>query len=373
MATYKVISDIEAEDKLLGPLTLRQFIYACIVVVSGYIAFRLIFVSWLLVLPLLPIMIFFGLLAFPFTKDQPAEVWLLARLRFFLKPHLRIWSQDGIQELVSVTAPKLPEKQLTKDFSQTEVKSRLRALADTIDSRGWAVKNVNVNLTGQPSAANGASDRLVQATSTPQPVADIDIGASDDMLDEQYNPRAQSLDKLINASGQAHRQQIVQQMKQAPQQTQEPAANYWFMNQPSGQPQPGYNTGKGTVITPGSNDQKPSNQQPTTQEEQALLEKIHKSKQQPQPGSSHIKTIQPIDQNNPNPAQTTQPQPEAPNQANTPQQATNEHPQTSPQKTQPDPALLELAHNDDLNVETIARQANKHNDDDPEEVVVSLH
>ncbi|MGH7158305.1 MAG: PrgI family mobile element protein [Candidatus Saccharimonadales bacterium] len=28
MATYKVIQDIEAEDKILGPLTLRQFIYA---------------------------------------------------------------------------------------------------------------------------------------------------------------------------------------------------------------------------------------------------------------------------------------------------------------------------------------------------------
>ena len=28
MATYKVIQDIEAEDKLIGPLTLRQFIYA---------------------------------------------------------------------------------------------------------------------------------------------------------------------------------------------------------------------------------------------------------------------------------------------------------------------------------------------------------
>jgi len=41
MATYKVIQDIEAEDKLLGPMTLRQFIYAVIVVVMGFVAFRL--------------------------------------------------------------------------------------------------------------------------------------------------------------------------------------------------------------------------------------------------------------------------------------------------------------------------------------------
>lgn len=30
MAVYKVLQDIEAEDKLIGPLTLRQFIYAAI-------------------------------------------------------------------------------------------------------------------------------------------------------------------------------------------------------------------------------------------------------------------------------------------------------------------------------------------------------
>lgn len=39
MATYKVIQDIEAEDKLVGPLTLRQFIYAAIAAVCAYISF----------------------------------------------------------------------------------------------------------------------------------------------------------------------------------------------------------------------------------------------------------------------------------------------------------------------------------------------
>ena len=38
MATYKVIQDIEAEDKLLGPLTLRQFIYAAVAGVSIWLS-----------------------------------------------------------------------------------------------------------------------------------------------------------------------------------------------------------------------------------------------------------------------------------------------------------------------------------------------
>ncbi len=45
MSTYKVIQDIEAEDKLLGPLTLRQFIYAAVVLVMGFVAFKLMTVS----------------------------------------------------------------------------------------------------------------------------------------------------------------------------------------------------------------------------------------------------------------------------------------------------------------------------------------
>ena len=39
MATYKVIQDIEAEDKLVGPLTLRQFIYASVGAVCLYLSF----------------------------------------------------------------------------------------------------------------------------------------------------------------------------------------------------------------------------------------------------------------------------------------------------------------------------------------------
>ncbi len=45
MATYKVIQDIEAEDKLLGPLSLRQFIYAVIVVLQIFVVFQLSKVS----------------------------------------------------------------------------------------------------------------------------------------------------------------------------------------------------------------------------------------------------------------------------------------------------------------------------------------
>ncbi len=42
MATYKLMQDIEAEDHILGPLSLRQFIFALIAVFMFYLCFLMI-------------------------------------------------------------------------------------------------------------------------------------------------------------------------------------------------------------------------------------------------------------------------------------------------------------------------------------------
>ena len=194
MATYKVIQDIEAEDKLLGPLTLKGFIYAIVAVFLGFINFRLLAsgigpLKWLLVLVFLPPMLLFGVLASPLGRQQPTEVWLLARIRFLLKARKRLWSQSGLQHLVTITAPKKIDKNRTKGLSETEVKSRLQTLATTLDSRGWAVRNVTVvpgSLMGEDD-----SDRLVAPTTLSATDSDLDIQPADDIMDEQNNPTAQ--------------------------------------------------------------------------------------------------------------------------------------------------------------------------------------
>ena len=216
MATYKVIQDIEADDKFLGPLSLKQFIFAAIFIVCAYLSF--FFVTkhvWFLSIPLLPIMLVSVFLAFPWGRDQPTEIWLLAKLRFMVKPHVHVWDQSGMEELVSITAPKRPADEYTGDnLSQGEVKSRLKALADTIDTRGWAVKNSNVNLAPVASfnTVLPSTDRLVDASSMAQTIPAIDVQATDDIMDVQYNPLAQQLDKMINKSEQTHRQATLQKM-----------------------------------------------------------------------------------------------------------------------------------------------------------------
>lgn len=233
MSQYKVIQDIEAEDKLLGPLSLRQFIYAIIVIVLGFAAYRLVLVKWFLAIPFLPPMVFFGLLAAPFGGQQSSEVWLLGKIRFMLYPRRRIWDQDGIQELVTITAPKQVEQHLTKEFSQDEVKSRLKALASTLDTRGWAVKDA-VGGQYQPPVTNASSDRLIDITNLPQTVPSVELKSSDDVLDTRANPVAQQMDAMIAHSEQEHHQELLDKVRGLAQaQQQAPGAAAPASNQPA--------------------------------------------------------------------------------------------------------------------------------------------
>lgn len=212
MSVYKVIQDVEAEDKLLGPLTLKGFIYAGIAGFCAFISFKLLFIStplkWLF-LPLffLPTLLF-GVLASPIGREQPTEVWLMSRIKFFLKPRSRVWDQMGNQQLVNITAPKKPEVSLTKDLTPGEVQSRLETLASTLDTRGWAVKNVDVNLGSEPHPLDnaGGSDRLISPTITAQPGTSADVNAADDILDEDNNPTAHKFAAMMSKADDLRKQ-----------------------------------------------------------------------------------------------------------------------------------------------------------------------
>ncbi len=404
MAGYKVIQDIEAEDKFLGPLTLKQFIFAGITAVCLYISF--IFITrgiWFLVLPLLPVMGAGGFLAFPWGRDQPTEVWLLGKLRFFIKPRRRVWDQSGVEELVTITAPKREEVQYTNNLSQSEVKSRLRALADTIDSRGWAVKNVNTNLYIQPSSAMIASqfsDRLVDVSSLPQEVPNTEVLASDDILDPQNNSTAQHLDEMITSSTHSHREAALQHMQQVrddlanPEPSSPglgaPAPNYWFINQPvPAQLPPVMSTSavEAPVTTPAKRSRSKKGTELLSAEEQALLDQLHKEQSREVPHSyGHMKVIQPLsaqgadntqssvdrnqlDQTVDSSLQTTDntQQDAAAATTNLPAQ-----PAAPPVTQAPDPAILDLAINNDRDVASLAREAQAKLGKQSNEIVINL-
>jgi hypothetical protein len=372
MATYKVIQDIEAEDKLVGPLTLRQFIYAGIAALCLYLSFLSYTKHAAFMMAIfLPVAFSTGFFAFPWGKDQPTEIWALAKIRFYLKPRRRIWDQSGAKEMVTVTAPRVVERHLTDGLDQLEVRSRLTALASTIDSRGWAIKNVNVNLSTPQNQAR-YSDRLVAASAMPQDVSNVDIRASDDILDERANPIAQQFDNMINAAETAHRQQIMAQMQnptppptpapQPPQNqpTQVQPADYWFMNQPATAPGQAQFI-DAPVVAPGAS-MPPVIPQAAipTPEEQAMIDHFKQENASQTIAYGHLKTVKTPEQLAAEAAQ------ERARQA----AEVAAKPKVTPKDQA---AIINLANNDDLDVATIARQAHKQVEMDDGEVIISLH
>jgi hypothetical protein len=220
MAVYKVIQDIEAEDKLLGPLTLKGFIYAGIAGSCAFIEFRLLFIGtplkWLFLLIFAVPMLLFGVLASPLGREQPTEVWLLSRIRYFLKSRKRVWDQEGSDDLVIITAPKKQEIHLTKDLSPKEVQSRLKTLALTLDTRGWAIKNVDVDIGAQAAkeAEDQQSDRLIAASGVAQETPVVDVQAADDIMDEKHNPTAQKFEAMMQRAEAERKHGILSTLKE---------------------------------------------------------------------------------------------------------------------------------------------------------------
>ncbi len=140
MAQYKVPQDVEADDKLIGPFSFRQFIYLLIAAGLIALAVGLFQLFPLLVIIPLPLVLLFLALALPIKKDQPMETYLAALVSYYLKPRKRIWSPGQKESVIKITAPKIKEENRTRDITGEEATHRLSFLADIVDTEGYAIK-----------------------------------------------------------------------------------------------------------------------------------------------------------------------------------------------------------------------------------------
>lgn len=141
MAQYKVPQDVEADDKLIGPFTFRQFIYLLIMSGAIAIAWALFQIFPLLAIAPLPVVFFFGILALPIKKDQPMETYLVALINFYLKPRKRLWIPGQKESSILITAPKKAESLRVRNITEQEAGNRLSFLANLVDSEGQSIHN----------------------------------------------------------------------------------------------------------------------------------------------------------------------------------------------------------------------------------------
>ncbi len=160
MAQYKVPQDVEAEDKLLGPFTFRQFIYLLIAAAGIAGAWGLFQLFPLLALIPLPFVIFFGILALPIKKDQPMETYIAAIVSFYLKPNRRIWTAGQRESTIKIIAPKKVEKSRVRNITEDEASHRLSFLASIVDTEGYAIRGDSVMKEEYAAEANTIEDVL---------------------------------------------------------------------------------------------------------------------------------------------------------------------------------------------------------------------
>lgn len=354
MAVYKVPQDVEADDKLIGPFSFRQFIYLIIVAIAIGIGWGLAQLFIPLAIVVLPVVVFFGALALPLRKDQPMEIYLAALVSFYLKPRRRLWQADGIQSLVEITAPKEVEVQRTKDLSQSEASRRLSYLADIVDTGGWAIRGV-----AMPEAPSAMRDDIYFEAQQTEDILGDDGGVS------------RSFETMISQADDRRRQEAMARMHepQQPEPTPVAAAPQSNFVDPYAALSPTAN------VTPASDPRFNFNPYPNAMRQSVITP----LSEQPAPTAPTTPTttlaapqLQPTVRHTPEPA--TAPQQPAP-QPTTPPKPVAAAPKPTISEKPPSPDIINLANNSDLSIQTIANEANRINQRlqaSDDEVVISL-
>lgn len=312
MAQYKVPQDVEADDKLLGPFSFRQFVYLLVagVLIALAVAFFQLF-PLLAIIPILPAF-FFLVLALPLKKDQPMETYLAAIVSYYLKPHKRIWTPGQKESTIQITAPKIVEESRTRDITGEEATHRLSFLADIVDTEGQAIKNIG------PS--NQVSEELVK-----------EANMTSDMFE---TTQFDNLEDTIAKDENRRHEEVMKEMREAIAESEDVT---------------------GTVKK--HNDEVKEVQAPAVMAEPKPVTPSASINEKPDFGSSVVVA----------PGAPVQTEPvEKSNQV-------KEESNKKPKKSLPKASIIELANNPDFSIATIAKEANRINGKEEGEVFISLH
>jgi len=143
MQQFTVPQFIDTEDKILGPLTVRQFIIMMICFVTMAIFYK-IFDFTLFVVASFIWIILCGVLAFVKINAQPFHLFILNFVQTAKRPRLRIWNNQGKAALIEEE----PEAIDTSDYiarpPQEVSSSRLTDLALIVDTAGTYKDNSKI-------------------------------------------------------------------------------------------------------------------------------------------------------------------------------------------------------------------------------------
>lgn len=130
---FKVPQNIDIEDKIIGPLTMMQFIYLLVGGAIVYIFFQSYALSgpfWVTGFPVALIT-----LAFSFVKvqDQSFPKFIVSLIFYLFRPKQRVWHKVEAYEEKKITAKPAEKPKFAKKHLES---SELEKLADILDTGG---------------------------------------------------------------------------------------------------------------------------------------------------------------------------------------------------------------------------------------------
>ena len=130
---YQVPQFIDLEDRIIGPLTLKQFIYLALAAAVLFV-FWFLFKFYIWIIVALPITVLAFAFAFLKINDRPFIYFFIAAIFYFIKPKLYIFGSAP-----AALEPKaIPQKPSEAIVPKTEGKitiSKLKELALSLDTK----------------------------------------------------------------------------------------------------------------------------------------------------------------------------------------------------------------------------------------------
>jgi hypothetical protein len=127
---------IDVEDKILGPITVRQFI---ILLAAGFllVIFYKLFNFITFIVVGLPILVLAIVLAFVKINGMPFHFFLLNIIQTLRKPNLRVWDKTISKDEAKAKLEKKPEPVTTKKATKAPATtSRLQELSLVVNTGG---------------------------------------------------------------------------------------------------------------------------------------------------------------------------------------------------------------------------------------------
>lgn len=137
---FKVPQNIDMEDKIVGPLTLLQFVYLMSGGLIIYIALNTLRNNWFWLIAI-PVGLLSLSLAFLKIQDQPFSHFLVSAVLFFVRPKNRVWHKELILEQPHMLKKNIKKEEKKAPPKEGIKKTELEKLSFILDTKGKVEKS----------------------------------------------------------------------------------------------------------------------------------------------------------------------------------------------------------------------------------------